>query len=203
MSCPRNVKPLSGKCGDLPLDQNFFKGGGVLKTAQNVFKEMIHEGSNYKVEELKKIPELSGLLNGQKGGRDSNGYYLGVGEPNMGGLSEVVPYETCNAPVFPTQCRDLRGGKSKRKRRVSKRKARRKSRKTRKSRKSRKTRKSRKSRKTLTSRSRKTLTSRSRKMKGGNSVDPYKLSGLPSNFSPDMTTREFGCKTPYWTPKCV
>jgi hypothetical protein len=101
----------------------------------------------------------------QRGGRDSNGYYLAVGEKSIGGRPEVMPYSTCNMPVFPTQCRDLRGGSIRRG--------------------------SRKSRRSL-----KKLGQR-----GGN--DPYKLSGLPSNFSPNMNTRQFGCRHPYWTPKCV
>ena len=27
--------------------------------------------------------------------------------------------------------------------------------------------------------------------------------GLPSDFSGDMTQREFGCKQPNWDPKCI
>lgn len=39
-----------------------------------------------------------------------------------------------------------------------------------------------------------------RKHKGGGIQG---MSSVNGNFSPDMTTREFGCKQPYWTPNCV
>jgi len=41
-------------------------------------------------------------------------------------------------------------------------------------------------------------------MRGGNNkINPYGLSGLKSNFSPDMMKREFGARAPYWTPNAV
>ena len=36
----------------------------------------------------------------QRGGKESQGFYLGVGQQSIGGRAEVVPYSTCNAPVF-------------------------------------------------------------------------------------------------------
>jgi len=100
----------------------------------------------------------------QRGGRESIGYYPAIAEPSIGGRSEIKSYSSCDTPVFPVDCRDLRGGSRRRRRRRMRRRSK-------------------------------------RKQRGGN--DPYKLSGLPSNFSPDMNNRQFGCRAPYWTPKCV
>ena len=86
------------------------KFSDVFNNAQNVLGEMIDQGKS-----TLKNKTLSNLLNKQTGGRDTNGYYLGVGNPKLGGLSEIVTYSTCDSPVFPVECRDLRGGKSKRK----------------------------------------------------------------------------------------
>ena len=88
----------------------------------------------------------------QRGGKESVGYYLGVGQGDIGGRPEVIGYDTCNAPTFPVNCRNLRGGKPKRrkhskrkhsKRKHSKRKHSKRKHSNRKPRKSRKSRKSR------------------------------------------------------------
>ena len=40
---------------------------------------------------------------------------------------------------------------------------------------------------------------------GGTLNDCYKVQGdgQPSNFSENMTTREFNCNQPNWNPKCT
>lgn len=248
----KNVFNDISKCGNLPLDSAFknynMKGGAhvvdgnddrVQVAAKSVLNEMATNGVDFinKVGGNDIIASVKSLTGGgrrcrrakkQKGGRESNGYYLGVGTNNIGGRAEVVPYSTCNSPVFNTSCRDLRGGKKHRsgsKNKRSRTRNRRRSRTRRKrshsrSRNRNRIRRSKSrsrnrrrikrsgSRSKSRSRSRSNRKSRSnnrrhKNRRGGGGIDPYNLSGLPSNFSPDMTTRQFGCKAPYWQPKCV
>ena len=194
----KNVFNDISKCGSLPLDSAFknynMKGGdSVIESGEKVLNKMVKDGivlvNDKGSNPLQKVKSFIG-------GGESNGYYLGVGENTIGGRSEVVPYSTCKSPVFNTSCRDLRGG-NKRKSRLNKR-----SRKSGKSRRRTRRSRTRRSRKSRRSRSRTRRHKRHKRHRGGG-VDPYNLSGLPSNFSPDMTTRQFGCKAPYWQPKCV
>jgi hypothetical protein len=226
MSCPqKNSFPDISKCNNLPLDNAFNnynkKGGGDVVDGLNTLLGDAYDDS--------RLSDMKGALNEynltggkitkgvQGGGGGGEGYYLAVGEQNIGGQAVVQPYDNCNAPVFATNCRDLRGGSKRRKRRKSRR-SRRKSRRSRrnsrisrsrrksgKSRRSRKAgRKSRRSRRKSRRSRRKSRRSRRRTLRGGNNkIDPYALSGLKSNFSPDMMKREFGARAPYWTPDAV
>ena len=170
-------------CASLPLDdafKNYMKGGDddLVGNAAELFKDMIQDGgrrkrrisrksrrrSRRKSRRSRKSRKSRKSMKYQRGGRESIGYYPAIAEPSIGGRSEIKSYSSCDTPVFPVDCRDLRGGSRRRRRRRMRRRSK-------------------------------------RKQRGGN--DPYKLSGLPSNFSPDMNNRQFGCRAPYWTPKCV
>ena len=234
----KNVFNDISTCGSLPLDSAFnnynMKGGttnhSVMGSGKALLNDMVTDGgvlvNDNGSNPLHKVKSLIGggrHKTNQNGGRESNGYYLGVGKNDIGGLSTVVPYSTCNAPVFNTSCRDLRGGKTrshrskkKRSRYMNKRRTRTMTRNKRRKSKSRYRNKNRRRTSSMTRSRRRRTTSRSKnrriksrsktrrhKRHRGGGVDPYNLSGLPSNFSPDMTTRQFGCKTPYWQTKCV
>jgi hypothetical protein len=209
MSCGKNTFSDISKCQNLPLDnafQNKKGGGGVAQNAIKVLNEMINEGSQGLLSKVDVKSVLNLLQKGgkktrskrrrrrskrrsQRGGRESNGYYLAVGENSIGGRAEVISYDTCNTPKFPVNCRGLRGGKisKRRPKRRTKRRTKRRPRRI-------NAIKKRRTKKRTRSRSR-------RRMRGGN--DPYKYRGLPGNFSPDMSTRQFGCRAPYWLPKCT
>ena len=126
MSCSeKNSFSDISQCKNLPLDNAFNnynkKGGGdVVSGAVELLSEVATKS---------RLPEIKSALNkynltggkrskrGQRGGRESNGYYLAVDKPNIGGRPVVEPYSTCAAPVFDTGCRDLRGGGKRRKKR--------------------------------------------------------------------------------------
>ena len=132
------------------------------------------------------------------GSKSKSGGGFTVSTTNIGNMPQIVGYDDCCPPVllkngglvtsnnFQPLCGSQTGGKKKSHKSH-------KSHKSRKSRKSvRKTRKTRKTRKSV------------RKTKGrhhGGGVEG--MHGVDGNFSPDMTTRDFSCKQPFWQPKCM
>ena len=167
--------------------------------------------SNVDMTEYSDLDKVAGKVGIQKGG--DIGYHLRVGEPTVGGQPVVKGYSiqpelkdgtfidsNLDALCDPTE---MTGGRRNYKKRKSHRRKRNKINSKKRKSVRRKTNRNvkRKSIRRKSIRKRKSI--KRRKMRGGQA--PYEASFQnPENvYSPDMLTREFGCKQPTWEPKCA
>ena len=169
--------------------------------------------SNVDMSEYSNLDKVASKVGIQKGG--DIGYHLRVGEPTVGGLPVVKGYSiqpelrdgkfidsNLDSLCDPT---GMTGGKRNTKKRKSLRRNKRNIKKRNSKRNIRRKTIRRKSirKKSIGRKTNRRKTSKKRKMKGGQA--PYEASFTnPENvYSPDMLTREFGCKQPTWEPKCA
>ena len=193
-----DVSSYTQPCGSLPLDNAFVnqKGGDCTKgTTDCLGNNVIQLGQNplnpnYPTANNLSEHSFSSRYFAGKTAR-GGGYYPGVEFARIGGLPEIVSYADCNAPVNapkefgqvvkPGFTNVQKGGaylkivNPETGRKVS-----------------------------IFGKIGKRVLKNYIMLGGGNQAamsDAY--SGKPSDFNPNMSERQFGCKQPEWEPTCV
>lgn len=204
---PRYSKRANKKRNNKSLrKRNNKKGGGIIKAptcAQQVditrYTRPCSTQNELPLDNIfmKHFPQQGGK---SKSKQSAGGFSI-LPDTNIGNLPEIRGYSDCcppvytkNGPVWSNNFQPVcgqKGGKTSRS-----------SRSNRRLRKQRKIRTKRGGSRTLSKKSKKSRSKRRlrRKHRGGSMAG---MDGANGNFSADMTTRQFGCRQPYWTPDCV